>query len=107
MGGDLPIIKSEEQNQFIADLISKQDHVAYFGTWLGLERKAQGSPEFFWFDGTPLKGQYSAWYDTEPNNDGGSENCVTFIYGKSWNDLECDYSGAFGKPAVLCQKPAI
>ena len=73
MGGDLPIIRSEAENNFTRDLIIKQQTVPYRGTWLGLYRKAD--TKFYWVDDAPLEGQYSAWMSGEPND--VQEKCDT------------------------------
>ena len=77
-----------------------------WGVWLGLYKKTDD--EFYWIDGTPLAGHFSAWLDTEPRSD--TERCVhTFTdlqrRGK-WNDSVCDLTRAdSGKiPVILCQK---
>ena len=75
LGGDLAIIRSQDENDFILDMLNKQQTVQNFGAWIGLYRKVDNM--FYWIDDTPLAGQYSAWDSGEPNNDQNrGENCV-------------------------------
>lgn len=106
LGGDLAVIKSADENKFIFDLVKKQKTVTTYGAWLGLNRKADN--KFYWVDGTPEAGQYSAWARGEPNS--VSEKCghmygTTSRQGK-WNDAGCQFSYSSRTPVVLCQKKA-
>lgn len=100
-GADLAIIRSAEENDFILRLVTEKLNNAY-GVWLGLQRKADS--KLYWIDGTPLEGHYQNWDIREPNNSGGSENCVNMYRGGSpgkWNDAPCFWALT---PSVLCQK---
>ena len=108
MAADLAIITSAAENNFIVDLIKKQQTVTNGGAWLGLYRKADNN--FYWVDDTPLGGQYSAWASGEPNSH--DEKCV-HVYGKGpkegkWNDDSCSLAAEDANfnsaPVVLCQK---
>ena len=109
LGGDLAIIKSENQNDFIFSLIQSQNTFTKWGAWIGIQRrKADG--KFSWIDNTPVDGSYSIWAGGEPNNAGGSENCVQ-MYGnspleKEWNDLFCEVSEVElnNAPVIVCQR---
>ena len=110
LGVDLAIIRSQDENNFILDLIMKQQTIQEWAAWLGLYRKADNL--FYWVDDTPLADQYSAWADGEPNNyESNGENCVhTYtrplsLFGK-WNDKLCnlDEANKYVAPVVLCQK---
>ena len=61
LGGDLAIIRSQDENNFTLDLVMKQKTVTFWGAWLGLHRNPSARDEFYWIDGTPLAGQFSAW----------------------------------------------
>ena len=108
LGGDLAIIKSENQNDFIFNLIRSQNTFTKWGAWIGMERKPDG--KFYWIDNTPEEGSYSIWSDGEPNNFRRSENCVQ-MYGnspleKEWNDLFCEVSEVElnNAPVIVCQR---
>jgi len=108
LGGDLAIIRSKDENNFILELLKNQKTVQIESAWLGLYRKTLDGDPFHWIDGTPLAGHYSAWADNEPNNP--NEKCVQ-IYAASykpgeWNDKQCSLpvSEQSGAPVVLCQK---
>ena len=106
LGGDLAKITSASENQFIVDLVTKQNKITG-SVWLGLHQKADN--KFYWTDDTLLTG-YSNWRPGDPNNAGQGKKCVQFIGAASarskWNDLPCtlDVSYAKAAPVVLCQK---
>ena len=103
--GNLPIIRSADQNQFIFDQIKDVQGISKWGVWIDSYRGADG--KFAWGDGTPLEGNYNAWKNGEPNNHDGNEDCVQ-MYAKEadlasfWNDIRCDFS--MPDAAILCQK---
>ena len=97
MGANLPIINSAEENTFIADFLKEQDRA-----WIGLRRN-HVDKNFYWFDGTPIEGNYDSWRAREPNNYNGNENCALIIVDSShgvWNDIPCEEPWA----GTLCQK---
>ena len=107
-GGDLAKITSATENQFIFDLLRKQNTITLYGVWLGLHRKADKT--FYWADDAPLTG-YTAWGATEPS--GPNEKCGHMIgygpRGGKWNDIRCTFPAAFHPstaPVILCQKRA-
>ena len=106
LGGDLAIIRSQDENNFVRDLMQKQTGQDW-GAWIGLYRNASDNM-FYWIDGTPLAGQYSAWAKGEPKY--STDYCVHMYnvldkLGK-WNDFKCNLDKAFKleAPVVLCQK---
>ena len=107
LGGDLAIIRTAEENNFIFGLVKKQKTITAWGVWLGFIRKYD--KKFYWIDDTPLAGHYSPWGSGEPNNP-KSEYCSNMFgtgnrQGK-WNDLWCSLTEAQLKyaPSILCQK---
>ena len=60
LGGDLAIIRSQDENNFTLDLVMKQKQVTFWGAWLGLHRNPSAGDQFYWIDDTPLAGQFSA-----------------------------------------------
>ena len=86
----------------------KQKTVTFWGAWLGLYRNPSAGDEFYWIDGTPLVGQFSAWESGEPNQ--VHEKCVQMYTAPykmgMWNDKGCSFSDAEKNqaPVVLCQK---
>ena len=106
LAADLAIIRSATENNFIFDLIRKQQTVTNWGAWLGLYRKAD--TKFYWIDNTPLEGRYSAWASGEPNYH--HEKCA-HVYAEGsdqgeWNDISCNINAKSLNyaPVVLCQK---
>ena len=103
MGGELAIIESEKENEFIFDLIKKTDGLSLWGVWIGLQRQDDGS--FQWVDGTPVV--YNGWETGEPNDHKGIEDCANMYSalagspkGGNWNDLPCDWEGT---PGFACE----
>ena len=105
-GGDLAKITSNDENQFVYNLIGNQTYTTWWGVWIGLHRKKDN--KFYWTDGTLLTG-YNKWKAGEPNNP-STEKC-SHLYGKSsswrgkWNDIPCTINWRNVRPPViLCQK---
>ncbi|XP_044169280.1 low affinity immunoglobulin epsilon Fc receptor-like [Acropora millepora] len=98
MSADLPIIKSQSENDFLLSLV-KEEYV-----WLGMERNKSG---FFWFDGSPAEPSQGALYSAWKNNklERGNwidEKCALLeLNTKKWRDHKCIYKE---KIYVLCQK---
>ncbi len=108
LGGDLAKITSAAENQFISDLITKQEKTG-LGAWIGLHRKAD--KKFYWVDGALDLTGYKGWNYGEPNNaNKGDEDCVNMIGTGSakgrWNDIACTlpFSGQNAGPVVVCKK---
>ena len=89
------------------------DTVTAFGAWLGLERDTVSGTKFRWIDGTPLEREYENWFDGQPDNHKGKEECVNmFVVNNTkkagrWNDYPC---GCYNDlpiycPVILCQRP--
>lgn len=110
LGGDLPKITSASEDKFLFNLVQNQNTYTRWGAWIGLYKKAD--TKFYWAaDDSPLEGHYSNWSAGEPNNNGGHEDCVSYV-GKGeyspnigkWNDLPCSWSSTSTAPVVVCQK---
>ncbi|XP_067047231.1 neurocan core protein-like [Acropora muricata] len=100
LGADLAVIKSEDENQFVVDLLrnTSGNHIG----WMGLYRN-KADDKFYWLDDRPAEGNYQKWDDGEPNNSQGTENCA-FVIGDSagkWNDVHCLNT----KGLAICQWP--
>uniref|UniRef100_A0A8C4GL98 C-type lectin domain-containing protein n=1 Tax=Dicentrarchus labrax TaxID=13489 RepID=A0A8C4GL98_DICLA len=99
-GGDLVIIDSSEEQEFLTKNITKE-------TWIGLtDRDNEGT--WKWIDKTPLTLAY--WARGQPDNGGGDpqwgeEDCAHFtVNGETeanWNDRLCDVSFQW-----ICEKMA-
>lgn len=105
LGGNLPIIRSADQNQFIFDQIKDVEGISKWGVWIDAYRGADG--KFTWGNGTSLGGNYNAWKIGEPNDLDDNEDCA-HMYAKEdhlasfWNDIRCDLF--MSNAAILCQK---
>ena len=108
LGGDLVVISSAEENDFVYELVMEQQTVTETKAWIGLKKNTDDS-KWYWVDGTPLEGNYQSWGEGEPNNRVGNENCAHF-FGQpgKWNDAACEMTGywASKSPTILCEKPA-
>ena len=101
ISAELPIIKSQSENDFIHRLMEGED-LEY--VWLGMERNNSG---FFWFDGSPAEPSQGALYSAWKNNKlevgySRHEKCALLeLNTKNWRDHDCYY---WKKIYVLCQK---
>ena len=100
-GAGLAVIKSEDENRFVYDLLRNTSGPRH--GWIGLYRKADD--KFYWLDGRPVNasGSCQNWNDRQPSNTGGNEDCGLFWGDRNgtWNDRSCSRSG----PAAICQWP--
>lgn len=90
-GGHLATIESQEEYNKILGLAAASGRKVL---WLGAMRGADGV--FRWIDGKELS--YTSWLAGEPNNEGGTENClVMFLVNNqwSWADVPSDVSAYY------------
>ncbi|GAB0184745.1 macrophage mannose receptor 1-like [Grus japonensis] len=83
-GGDLAVIESETEKNFLWKYIFYKDwgNNFYIGLSVSLDKT------FRWMDGTPVN--YVAWAPNEPNFANNDENCVVmYTQTGTWNDLNC------------------
>ena len=106
LGGNLVVINSGEENDFVYKLVTEQEKVTQGKAWIGLKRNADDS-KWYWVDGTPLEGHYDKWSPGEPNDNGGNEDCGR-LNGElgSWYDVPCTLTGVWvpHSPTILCEK---
>ena len=103
MGADLVVIKSEEESQFVNNLMNKSGSDR---GWIGIQRNAHDN-KLYWTDGSPAYRSnftYTNWHRKQPDNHRNNEGCgeICLSDGK-WNDRDCSSTSKF----VLCQKPAV
>ncbi|KAL8593616.1 hypothetical protein ACOMHN_050553 [Nucella lapillus] len=84
LGGNLVRIGSSIENAFIYRLLS---HHKVKRAWIGLSDL--GSEGHFRWIFSHGKARFLAFHPKEPNNLGGSENCVEVVDGRGWNDQPC------------------
>ncbi|CAN8184992.1 unnamed protein product [Coccothraustes coccothraustes] len=83
-GGDLVVIESETEKNFLWKYIFYKDwgNNFYIGLSVSLDRT------FRWMDGTSVN--YVAWAPNEPNFANNDENCVVmYTHTGTWNDINC------------------
>ena len=99
LGGTLAIIRNADEQKWVFSTFGD-----YGGTnrnlWIGLHRQWQGAPLTWVTDEKPT---YSNWSSGNPDNAGGSENCVHMynprdVQAGKWNDFSD--AGTTGDP--LC-----
>eukprot|EP00057_Strongylocentrotus_purpuratus_P012674 XP_011667148.1 PREDICTED: macrophage mannose receptor 1-like [Strongylocentrotus purpuratus] len=86
---DLISIHSQEEMDFIISTSEVQGN-NNDPRWIGLYQP-DPNDRFVWSDGTDVS--YTAWYQGQPNNRLGVEDCVHILRYKSgrelWNDIDC------------------
>ncbi|XP_016417096.1 CD209 antigen-like [Sinocyclocheilus rhinocerous] len=84
-GGDLVIIKSLEKQRLMSSLVRLSERA-----WIGLSDIANEG-NLTWVDKSPLNQGF--WFEGEPNDEDGNEDCVEMMAFSStlnnWNDLSC------------------
>ncbi|XP_067048328.1 brevican core protein-like isoform X2 [Acropora muricata] len=101
LGADLAVIKSEEENKFVSDLLR---NTSGQNGWIGLHRKAD--KKLYWLDNRPIEKNFQKWKMGEPKNIGGKEDCGLLIGRNSrskgqWADRECSDTDF----VAICQWP--
>lgn len=95
-GGYLAVIHSDEEYQQVLDAIGSSDVRV---CWLGGYRDGDS---WQWVNGDEFS--WSSWASGEPNNDGGTENCLALLKNKDdqwgWYDVPNDVS-SFYKASYL------
>ncbi|XP_031754100.1 macrophage mannose receptor 1 [Xenopus tropicalis] len=92
MNSDLVIIKSAREQKFLENITS----ITKF--WIGLT-KDRNKNVWRWVDGTLHNLSDGFWYEDEPNNEAGREDCVNLWKDKKWNDVYCT-----GLYKAICRK---
>ncbi|KAE8619565.1 hypothetical protein XENTR_v10009855, partial [Xenopus tropicalis] len=69
--------------KFLESLTDK----SYF--WIGLKRDKDDKKVWRWVDGTLHNLSDGFWYEDEPNNKYGTEDCVLLWKEEKWNDDDC------------------
>ena len=81
LGSKLAMVKSQSELQALVQKVRRD-------LWIGLHRDSRDKSRWIWVDGTRVS--YSHWYQGEPNNSGGKEDCVhMFPPSGKWNDAPC------------------
>jgi hypothetical protein len=97
----LATITSQDENDFVLDLVTGNAEFEVFGFWLGgFQRNATSEPDGEWRWVTQESFEFTAWRGGEPNNtalgppdlypgvpDGSSEDFLQFEPAATWNDL--------------------
>jgi hypothetical protein len=106
LGGTLVVINHAAEEEWVVSKFG-----AYGGTnrnlWIGLRRQWQGGP-FAWV--TDEKLDYVNWHPGQPDNGGGTENCVHIWtrlsdHPNSWNDLADNWSSGDDTPCGVVEVP--
>ena len=108
-GADLAIIKSEEENEFIFDLLKKQYTAKMIGAWIGMKTNVTDK-KVYWLDSTEVDGGYTAWVSEDLGELLEIENCGYIIVTEELRDLagkwavaSCKLNGS-ADLVILCEK---
>ncbi len=96
LGGHLAVITSEEENNFISQLIqqSYDDNLVFH---IGFsDENSEGN--WFWVNGEEFN--YSNWSESEPSNSYGGEHYGQIYWSGYWNDIR-NNNGADANRAIL------
>ncbi|CAJ0595276.1 unnamed protein product [Cylicocyclus nassatus] len=100
VGGHLAHIRNEQEDKFAATLKhGVEDYTNDF--WIGIKRKSHKSNEWIYV-GTNKKAEYLNFHPNRPDNYGGHEDCVHYVYSQywnQWNDLQ-----AWRERAYICER---
>jgi len=86
LGAKLVVLNSFTENRAVGEKITGGR-----GTYIGLYRNPRDKSRWLWVDQS--RSTYTHWDSGEPNNAGGSEDCVHMrpkSYRYEWNDLPCN-----------------
>ncbi|KAM8872531.1 uncharacterized protein ACB058_004460 isoform 1-T1 [Synchiropus picturatus] len=92
-GGDLAVIDSQYENDFVSSYLRDLE----LPTWIGLSDLLVEN-QYAWCDGvSPVR--FTNWNEKEPNNAGGAEHCVAITHSQlvtgRWNDDACHKPHSF------------
>ncbi|XP_051565490.1 ladderlectin-like [Myxocyprinus asiaticus] len=89
LDANLASVHSKAENDFLLSLLNVSSH-AYIGGHYG-----EQDGQWLRSDGTTF--DYTNWYTTEPNNNGGPENCleINWASNRCWNDLSCSFATGY------------
>ncbi|KAK9977918.1 hypothetical protein ABG768_019698 [Culter alburnus] len=103
LGGDLVIINSIEEQEFLAQQIVTSNALVLH--WIGLtDRQTEGT--WLWVDNTPLNNNLSWWIfppDDHDTSDPLGEDCAVlngYLRGEKWGDISC-----LKKERSICEIP--
>ena len=103
LGAELPVINSQEENDFILGVARAASQVPLRRLWLGLRRIGESRTFSVWVDDTHIS-DFRNWASGEPNDSGGEDCAEMIVNGGSrgkWNDIDCTPSVMH---SVMCEK---
>merc|ERR1712137_148233 len=87
IGGELIEINDADENKFVAGEIALRNNYTPF---IALTDVVEENVWVWMSSNTHLTNtSYTNWDHGQPNNNGGSENCVKMTTGGFWNDVSC------------------
>ena len=92
-GGTLACVRTEEENQFVADMVRNMSHTnrMHWGAWIGFH---EGLGQGHWSWTSTCGSDYTAWRDgREPDDPCVAEDCALLSprsWGADWADAECE-----------------
>lgn len=82
--GHLATVTSVEENNAIKTMLTSDVYA-----WIGGHR-TEGTDTWNWITSEAFS--YTDWLDGEPNNTGGTENCIGYYKNSQWNDFSINSS---------------
>ena len=90
LGGDLPVIDSNEENQFLRSIMKER-------AWIGLN-DWRGRGVWAWLD-NECPGNYTAWADNSGQNTRHEDSCVMMYSNRydrgQWANIKCDFEAGY------------
>ena len=84
------VLNTEAEQQTLTPLEARK-------TWIGLHRDPRNKSQWLWVDGSSA--DYTNWDKGEPNDAGGTEDCVemysTSFLTRKWNDNSCGFNNYY------------
>ncbi|XP_034519486.1 pulmonary surfactant-associated protein D [Ailuropoda melanoleuca] len=99
-GGQMASPRSAAENEALQQLATAQNKAAFLSM---TDIKTEG--KFTYPTGEPLV--YSNWAPGEPNDNGGSEDCVEIFTNGKWNDKNCREQRLVVSRARCCHNPSL
>lgn len=101
IGGYLPEIDSKEEHEFLKDRSNTHFSKSSYGIWLGGSDESHEGTWTWVHSGRHIFPSITFWKEGEPNNSGGSENCLHMYKSVDyrWNDVSCT-----GTMAFICER---
>lgn len=92
-GYALVTVNDEDEEEFLDQVL---ESLEFEDAWIGYNDRGESNEDDFTWTGAPGS-DYENWFENEPNNYGGNEDCVEkrYNFDRQWNDRTCDQEVSF------------